>query len=129
MPIDEKGRIVCVTHMNEPMQRQLSYFFLTEAEKTRSSSLNILASQGIPMVTFVCRICGYIENYAAVASGDWTTKRLYVKCKNEKCKREFLSPTQMDEESFKKAMLERNSYQCYYCKQSNTYDKVDHFFK
>ena len=129
MPIDNKGRIVCVTHKDEPMLRQAGYYFLTEVEKTRSSTLNIRATQGIPLITFVCKICGYIENYAAMAIGDWKIKRLYVKCKNEKCKREFLSPMQMNEESFKTSKLEHNSYVCYYCKQSNMYDKEDHFFK
>ena len=129
MPIDDKGRIVCVTHKDVPMSRQPGYHFLTEAEKTKSSSLNIIPTTGIPLITFACRICGYIENYAAIPNPEWTTKRLYVRCKNEKCKREFLSPVQIDEESFKTTTLERNSFDCYYCRQANTYDKEDHFFK
>lgn len=129
MPIDDKGRTVCVTHKDEPMLRQPIYFFLTEVEKTRTGGLNILAGNGIPLITFVCRICGYIESYAAAPTEEWETKRLYVKCKNEKCKREFPSAVQMDEASFKTSQLEGNEYQCYFCSQSNTYNKEDYFFK
>ena len=129
MPIDGSGRIVCVTHTAEPMFRQPGYYFLSEAEKTKSGGLNILIAKGVPQITYVCRICGYIENYAAVPSGEWTTKKLYVKCKNDKCNREFASPIQMDENGFNTAELNANQYQCYYCQMNNTYDKNDHFFK
>ena len=129
MPTDEKGRIVCITHRDVPMVRQANYYFLTEVEKTRTGSLNILAGSGIPLTTFVCKICGYMENYAAMATKEWTMKKLYVECKNEKCKREFPSPIQMDEESFKTNTMKSNTYQCYFCKQTNLYNKQDHFLK
>lgn len=57
------------------------------------------------------------------------SKKLYVRCKNEECKREFLSPIQVDESSFKTVELRSNQYQCPFCKQSHMYDKEDHFFK
>ena len=129
MPIDDKGIVVCITHSDVPMLRTPGYNFLTEAEKTKSGSLSIRANTGVPVITFVCKICGYVENYAAMATGEWQTKKLYVRCKNEKCKREFLSPVQMNEQSFEKSVLTQNTYECYYCKQRNTYDKEDHFFK
>jgi len=103
MPIDDKGRIVCVTHKEEALLRAQSYYFLIQTEKNRSGGLNILA--------------------------DWAMKKLYVKCKNDKCKREFLSPIQMDESSFETAQLKNNQHQCYFCKQSNAYNKEDYFFK
>lgn len=129
MPIDDKGRIVCSTHRDEQMVRQPSYYFLNEAEKDRAGRLRIIATSGIPLVTFACKICGYIETYAAIAGKEWNVKRLYVKCKNEKCKREFLSPIQMDESSFETTHLENNQYKCYFCNQKNMYDKKEHFFK
>lgn len=129
MPTDAKGRVVCATHSDVPMLPQPGYYFLAEVEKTRAGGLNIIATHGIPLNTFVCKICGYTENYAAMATEEWKRERLYVKCKNDKCKREFLSPIQMNEESFKKSTLKQNTYQCYICKQTNLYDKKDHFFK
>ncbi len=129
MPIDDKGRIVCITHKDKPMGRQPVFNFLTQAEKRRDGSLNILASSGIPLITFVCKICGYVESYAAMVTKEWNTKQLYVKCKNENCKREFPSPIQMDEESFKTSELKHNRYACFFCRQTNAYDNKDHFFK
>ena len=129
MPVDDKGRIVCVTHKDEAMLRQPSYYFLTQTEKNRSGGLNILASNGMPLIIHVCKICGYVESYAAMAEKDWAMKKLYVKCKNDKCKREFLSPIQMDESSFETGQLKNNQHQCYFCKQSNAYNKEDYLFK
>lgn len=129
MPFDDKGRIVCITHKDKPMQRQITYTFLTQAEKNRDGGLNILATNGIPLITYICIICGYVENYAAMATKEWSIKSLYVKCKNDKCKREFRSPIQMEEEAFESSQLQDNQYQCYFCKETNTYDKKEHFFK
>lgn len=129
MPFDDKGRIVCITHKDKPMLKQPSYYFLSEVEKTKVGSLNILFTNGIPLITYVCKICGYVENYAAMATKEWNIKRLYVTCKNNKCKREFHCPIQMDEKSFESSQLRNNQYQCYFCNQSNGYDKEDHFFK
>lgn len=129
MPIDDKGRVICVTHGDVPMVLQQGYHFLSELEKNKAGGLNLRPTHGMPLTTYVCSICGYVENYAAMATKEWTMKRLYVRCKNGRCRREFFSPVQMDEESFGTATLRQNSYQCSFCKKANTYDKEDHFFK
>jgi len=54
---------------------------------------------------------------------------LYVQCKNENCKREFVSPIQVEKATFPSSALEECEYQCPYCRQSNIYNKNDYFFK
>ena len=129
MTVNKQGMPVCITHRDIPMLRQPGYYFLTESEKNKAGGLKIIAGNGIPLITYTCKICGYIENYAAMANEEWGIKRLYVKCKNEKCRREFISPIQMNEGSLKKSTLENDSYQCDYCNQNSKYNKEDHFFK
>jgi len=129
MPIDDRGRIVCVTHNDRPMEKQPIFHFLTQAERGPDGGLKVLNSSGMPLHTFVCMTCGYVENYAVVATRELNTKQLYVRCKNENCGREFLSPIQMDEETFRTSELKINQYGCYFCRQTSTYDKEDHFFR
>lgn len=50
-----------------------------------------------------------------------------VKCKN--CGNEFQSRIQMDEQSFKDAMLENNNESCPSCKQVSAFNKEDYYFK
>lgn len=54
-------------------------------------------------------------------------EKLFVKCK--KCNGEFLSPIQMDKESFKTARVSGNQTKCPHCGQIITIDKENLYFK
>jgi hypothetical protein len=50
-----------------------------------------------------------------------------VKCKN--CGAEFQSRVQMSEQSFKTALLERQTESCPQCKKETTFTKDDYYFR
>lgn len=62
MPI-KNNEIVCITHTNKKMIKSDSYHALINMIKNNDGSVTFLPSSGIPLITYVCPICGYIESY------------------------------------------------------------------
>lgn len=69
MPI-RINAVYCVNHPNTPMTRNEGFNALTGLEKN-SSGVAFNPSTGIPIVTFFCDECGYIEMYAATKTPFW----------------------------------------------------------
>jgi hypothetical protein len=70
MPIIN-NQIVCVNHQTIPMQRNEGFSAITSVTK-QGENVSFNPANGVPVRLFYCRICGYIETYAAaVIDQDW----------------------------------------------------------
>lgn len=70
MPINAGGTIVCVNHPAVPMQIIDGLQALVAVNKTRAGVL-FRPDSGLPVVAYVCNLCGYIETYAAIKTPYW----------------------------------------------------------
>jgi hypothetical protein len=69
MPI-RNGAVYCVNHPNRQMGRNEGFGAITSVEKT-VGGLAFNPASGIPVVSFFCNECGYIELYAAARTPFW----------------------------------------------------------
>jgi len=64
------GVVICINHPDQAMSKNDGFSAITSLKKD-GNKFSFEASSGIPVVTYYCPTCGYIENYAAQFDEEW----------------------------------------------------------
>jgi hypothetical protein len=64
------NQLCCVNHPEKPMERIAGFNSLNHLTATPNGPL-FHSQSGIPVKTFHCSICGYLELYAANQDPEW----------------------------------------------------------
>lgn len=72
MPV-RQNTVYCVNHQDIPMTRSLDFFALTGVNAGKDG-IEFQPDRGMPVVMFMCEICGYIENYVAPKTAYWASR-------------------------------------------------------
>jgi hypothetical protein len=64
------GAVTCINHPDQAMLRNEGFSAITSLKKDGDKIL-FEAGSGVPVVTYYCQTCGYIENYAAHFDEEW----------------------------------------------------------
>ena len=62
--------MVCPNHPGIEMVRQDGFFALTKVQKN-GANITFLPASGVPVIVYLCRVCGKIEAIAAIADDLW----------------------------------------------------------
>lgn len=62
--------VTCINHPHQVMAKNEGFSAITSLKK-EGDNVSFLPSSGIPVVTYFCPTCGYIENYAAQFDDEW----------------------------------------------------------
>ena len=62
--------VFCVNHPEQQMVKNEGFSAITSVKKD-GDKVSFNPSSGVPVVTYYCPQCGYIENYAAQVYGEW----------------------------------------------------------
>jgi hypothetical protein len=64
------GLVTCINHPNQAMLKNEGFSAITSVKKDGNKVL-FEPAKGVPVVTYYCPTCGYIENYAAHFDEEW----------------------------------------------------------
>ena len=68
---NNNGIVTCINHPNQAMVKNDGFSAITSLKK-EDENITFEPASGIPVVTYYCPTCGYIENYAAQLTQDWS---------------------------------------------------------
>jgi hypothetical protein len=72
MPINNET-VTCINHPNEAMKKNDGFYAFVSFKKD-GDKCAFEHGSGIPVATYYCSTCGYIENYAAQFDEKWNTQ-------------------------------------------------------
>lgn len=63
MPKNEQGQVKCINNSNHEMFENPGTVAVIEVKKNVNGEIDVNPTQFVPMKLFVCKQCGYVENY------------------------------------------------------------------
>jgi len=64
-------KVFCVNHPTVECQLNNTFNALITVNKSKEGGVNFDLGSGVPVITLICPVCGYVELYSAIKTDSW----------------------------------------------------------